>query len=112
MAHFAKIEEGIVTSVIVAEQDFIDTQSGTWVQTSYNTTGGQHLLGGTPLRKNYAGLGYTYDSTRDAFIPAQPYPSWVLNEDTCLWDCPVSLPTDDSKRYNWNEDTTSWVEVT
>ena len=89
MAHFAKIEDGIVTSVIVAEQDFIDTQSGTWVQTSYNTTGGQHLLGGTPLRKNYAGLGYTYDSTRDAFIPVQPYPSWVLNEDTCLWDCPV-----------------------
>ena len=112
MAHYAKIEDGIVTSVIVAEQDFIDTQKGTWVQTSYNTTGGQHLLGGTPLRKNYAGLGYTYDSTRDAFIPAQPYPSWVLNDDTCLWDCPVALPTDDSKRYTWNEDTTSWVEVT
>jgi len=112
MAHYAKIEDGIVTSVIVAEQDFIDTQEGTWVQTSYNTTGGQHLLGGTPLRKNYAGLGYTYDSTRDAFIPAQPYPSWVLNDDTCLWDCPVALPTDDSKRYTWNEDTTSWVEVT
>ena len=110
MAHYAKVEDGIVTSVIVAEQDFIDTQSGTWVQTSYNTTGGQHLLGGTPLRKNYAGLGYTYDSTRDAFIPAQPYPSWVLNEDTCLWDCPVALPVDDSKRYTWNEDTTSWVE--
>lgn len=112
MAHFAKIEDGIVTSVIVAEQDFIDTQSGTWVQTSYNTTAGQHLLGGTPLRKNYAGLGYTYDSTRDAFIPVQPYPSWVLNEDTCLWDCPVALPVDDSKRYTWNEDAASWVEVT
>ena len=111
MAHYAKIENEIVTSVIVAEQDFIDTQEGQWVQTSYNTTGGQHLLDGTPLRKNYAGLGYTYDSTRDAFIPAQPYSSWVLNEDTCLWDCPVALPTDVSKRYTWNEDTTSWDEV-
>lgn len=114
MAHYAKIEDGIVTSVIVAEQDFIDTQAGTWVQTSYNTTGGQHLLGGTPLRKNYAGLGYTYDSTRDAFIPVKPYPSWVLNEETCLWDCPVAYPSDASedKRYAWNENTTSWVEVT
>jgi len=76
--------------------------------------GGQHLLGGTPLRKNYAGLGYTYDSTRDAFIPVKPYPSWVLNEETCLWDCPVVYPSDASedKRYAWNEDTTSWVEVT
>jgi len=77
MSHFAKIKDGIVTNVIVAEQDFIDTQEGTWVQTSYNTYGGQHKLGGTPLlRKNYAGIGYTYDSTRDAFY-TQPHPSWI-----------------------------------
>ena len=112
MSHFAKIESGVVTQVIVAEQDFVDTQVGTWVQTSYNTKGGQHSQGGTPLRKNYAGNGMVYDSNTDAFYAPQPYPSWVLNENTCLWDCPVALPTDDSKRYAWNEDTTSWVEVT
>ena len=110
MSHFAKIESGIVTQVIVAEQDFVDTQVGTWVQTSYNTHGGQHLLGNTPLRKNYAGVGYTYDSTRDAFYTTQPYPSWTLNETTCLWESPVAYP-DDGKMYRWNEDTTSWVEV-
>jgi len=111
MSHFAKIENGIVTQVIVAEQDFVNTQSGTWVQTSYNTQGGQHTQGGTPLRKNYAGIGHTYDSTRDAFIPPAPYESWVLNEDTCMWEAPVARP-DDGKRYFWNEDTTNWVEVT
>ena len=111
MSHFAKVEKGIVTQVIVAEQDFIDTQEGNWVQTSYNTQGGQHLLGGTPLRKNYAGIGYTYDSTRDAFYTPKPYPSWTLNETTCLWDCPVAYPSDD-KNYAWNEETTSWTEVT
>ena len=111
MAHYAKIESGIVTQVIVAEQDFIDTQESTWVQTSYNTYGGQHLLGGTPLRKNYAGLGYIYDSTRDAFYEPQPYPSWLLNETTCIWETPVAYP-DDGKFYNWDESTTSWVEVT
>ena len=110
MAHYAKIEDGIVTSVIVAEQDFIDTQSGAWVQTSYNTHGGQHLLGGTPLRKNYAGVGSVYDSTRNAFYDQQPYASWTLNETTCLWEPPVALP-DDDKRYTWNEDTTNWVEI-
>ena len=78
-------------------------------QTSYNTNGGVHALGGTPFRKNYAGLGYTYDAQRDAFIPPQPYPSWQLNEDTCLWNSPVPMPTDD-KRYSWDEATTSWVE--
>ncbi len=110
MSHFAKIEGEIVTQVIVAEQDLIDTQAGTWVQTSYNTQGGQHLLGGTPLRKNYAGIGYTYDSTRDAFYTPQPYPSWTLNETTCP---PVAYPSDGSfeNPYTWNEDTTSWVEV-
>jgi len=111
MSHFAKIENGIVTQVIVAEQDFVDTQSGTWVQTSYNTHGGQHTLGGTPLRKNYAGIGHTYDITRDAFIPPAPYESWVLNEDTCLWEAPVVYP-DDGKIYTWDESTTNWVEVT
>mgnify|MGYP003121512267 FL=1 len=111
MAHYAEIEDGFVTNVIVAEQDFVDTQEGTWVQTSYNTHGGQHTLGGTPLRKNYAGIGYTYDSTRDAFIPPAPYASWVLNEDTCMWEAPVVYP-DDGKIYNWDESTTNWVEVT
>ena len=111
MAHYAKIEDGFVTNVIVADQDFIDTQEGQWVQTSYNTYGGQHTLGGTPLRKNYAGIGFTYDSTRDAFIPPAPYASWVLNEDTCMWEAPVVYP-DDGKIYNWDESTTNWVEVT
>ena len=111
MSHFAKIKNGFVETVIVAEQDFVDTQAGTWVQTSYNTYGGQHTLGGTPLRKNYAGIGYTYDSTRDAFYAPQPYPSWTLNETTCLWEAPVAYP-DDDKNYAWNEDTTSWTEVT
>jgi hypothetical protein len=111
MSHFAKIEDEIVTQVIVAEQDFVDTQSGTWVQTSYNTHGGQHSQGGTPLRKNYAGINYIYDSTRDAFYTPQPYPSWTLNETTCLWEAPVAYPSD-GKMYNWNESTTGWVEVT
>ena len=110
MAHYAKVEDGIVTQVIVAEQDFIDTQVGNWVQTSYNTHGGQHILDGTPLRKNYAGVGYTYDSTRDAFYTPQPYASWTLNETTCLWEPPVLRPND-GKMYRWNEGTTSWVEV-
>ena len=110
MAHYAEVENGIVLRVIVAEQDFIDAQEGTWVQTSYNTYGGQHTLGNTPLRKNYAGVGYTYDSTRDAFYAPQPYPSWVLDDNTCWWEPPVAYSTDD-KKYTWNEDTTSWVEV-
>jgi len=84
---------------------------GTWVRTSYNTQGGVHTLGGTPFRKNHAGIGYTYDETRDAFIPPQPFNSWTLNEDTCQWEAPVALP-DDDKLYEWNEETTSWVEVT
>ena len=113
MAHFAKVVDGKVTQVIVAEaeffQTFVDTSPGEWIQTSYNTHGGQHPEG-RPLRKNYAGVGYTYDRTRDAFIPPQPYASWTLNDDTCLWDCPVAYPAD-NKRYTWNEATTSWVEV-
>ena len=78
-----------------------------WKQTSYNTGGGVHKLGGTPFRKNHAGIGYTYDASKDAFISPQPYPSWTLNEDTCLWDAPTAYP-DDGKKYNWNEDTTTW----
>lgn len=115
MSHFAQIDENnIVINVIVAEQDFIDSGAvgdpSTWIQTSYNTHAGEHKLGGTPLRKNYAGIGYTYDSVRDAFIPPKQYNSWVLNEVTCLHEAPVAMPTD-GKIYNWDEDTTSWVEV-
>ena len=114
MSHFAKIENGTVTQVIVVEQDVLDTglfgDPSLWVQTSYNTLGGVHVLGGTPLRKNYAGVGYTYDSERDAFIPPIPFNSWVLNEDTCLWGAPTPMPTDD-KQYSWDEATLSWIEI-
>ena len=115
MAHFAQIDENnIVTRVLVIEQDVVDTglfgEPSSFVQTSYNTHGGVHRLGGTPLRKNYAGIGYTYDSVRDAFIPPKPFNSWVLNETTCQWDSPVLMPTDD-KMYLWDENTLSWVEV-
>jgi hypothetical protein len=114
MSHFAKVCDGIVTQVIVAEPEFfttfVDSSPGEWIQTSYNTQGGQHPEG-RPLRKNYAGVGYTYDSVRDAFIPPKPYASWILNEDTCLWDAPVAYP-DDVKTYSWDEATTNWIEVT
>lgn len=111
MSHFAKVSEGLVVQVIVAEPEFfetfVDTTPGTWVQTSYNTHGGIHKNGGTPLRKNYAGIGYTYDKLRDAFIPPQNYPSWILNESTCLWEPPTPYP-DDGGSYEWNEATVSW----
>jgi hypothetical protein len=112
MAHFAQIENGIVTQVIVAEQDVIDSGLfGTgWIQTSYNTRGGVHANGGTPLRKNYAGVGYAYDSGRDAFIPPKPYPSWVMSEETCLWSAPVERPTEGGA-FIWNEETLNWIEV-
>ena len=115
MSHFAQIDENnIVTQVIVIEQDVVDTglfgDPASWIQTSYNTSGGVHSQGGTPLRKNYAGIGYTYDNTRDAFIPPKPYNSWVLNEDTCLWEAPTPMPND-GKMYGWDEATTSWVEI-
>jgi hypothetical protein len=114
MAHFAEVVNGIVRRVIVAEQDFIDSGvvgiPSRWVQTSYNTYGGVHKLGGTPLRKNYAGVGYIYDEQRDAFIPPRPYQSWNLNEDTCLWESPIPYPND-NKPYLWNETTGSWEEV-
>jgi len=116
MAHFAQVNENnIVTQVLVIEQDVVDTglfgEPRSFIQTSYNTYGGVHRLGGTPLRKNYAGIGYTYDTMRDAFIPPKPFNSWVLDEDTCQWNAPVAMPQDD-KRYTWNEETLSWTEFT
>jgi hypothetical protein len=118
LAHFAKLDENnVVIFVTVGRQeddgkeaDLCARTGDVYKQTSYNTHGGVHALGGTPLRKNYAGIGYTYDAGRDAFIPQKPYASWLLNETTCLWDAPVAYP-DDGKRYSWDEATTSWVEV-
>jgi hypothetical protein len=114
MTHFAKVTNGVVVQVIVAEPEFfdtfIDTSAGEWIQTSYNTHGGVHINGGVPLRKNYAGIGYTYDQQRDAFIPPKSFASWVLNEDSCLWEPPTQKP-DDGKMYTWDEQTTSWVET-
>ena len=115
MAHYAKVNKGIVSRVIVADADFfttyIDSEPGKWVETSYNTYGGAHNLGGTPLRKNFAAIGYIYDKTRDAFYTPKPYSSWVLDEATCLWKAPVTYP-DDGKDYTWNEATTNWKEIT
>lgn len=114
MGHFAKVRDGIVVQVIVASPEFfdvfVDDSPGEWIQTSYNTRGGVHMLGGTPLRKNFAGIGYTYDRTLDAFIPPKPFPSWVLNEDTCLWEAPIPYPQDD-ERYIWSEDAHNWLTV-
>ena len=123
MSHFAKVNNGIVEQVIVAEPEFFDTfvdsSPGQWIQTSYNTRGGKHYDPETgelsadqtkALRKNYAGIGFTYDAAKDAFIPPQPFASWTLNEDSCLWEAPVAMP-DDGKMYRWDEDTTAWVEV-
>jgi hypothetical protein len=111
MSHFAQVEYGIVKRVIVAEQDFIDlgVLPGTWIQTSYNTYGGQHPEG-RPLRKNYAGIGYVYDEVRDAFYAPQPYPSWLLDEQTCTWQPPVAYPSD-GNRYSWDESSVSWVLI-
>tara|TARA_R110002051_G_scaffold106926_1_gene179894 strand:+ start:1447 stop:1821 length:375 start_codon:yes stop_codon:yes gene_type:complete len=123
MSHFAEIDENnIVIRVIVIDQENIDTGNwgppDTWIQTSYNTRGGVHYApnshtpdGGVALRKNYAGIGFTYDSTKDAFIAPKPYPSWTLNEDTCQWDAPVAWP-DDDKFYTWDEENRQWEEVT
>jgi hypothetical protein len=111
MAHFAKVENGIVKQVIVAEQEFIDSAvlGHGWIQTSYSTHGGKHPED-RPLRMNYAGVGYTYDEQRDAFIPPKPHASWLLNEDTCLWDAPTPMPTDD-KQYTWDEESVGWKEI-
>lgn len=111
MAHFAKINENnIVTQVIVAEKEFIDKIQGEWIQTSYNTYGGKHLLGGTPLRYNYAGIGYIYNREYDAFYAPQPYNSWKLIKDTFLWESPIPYPTD-GEMYNWNEKNINWEKV-
>lgn len=109
MSHFAKVIDGIVTKVIVAEQDFVDTLGGEWIQTSYNTHGGKHLNGGTPLRKNFAGIGYHYDKSKDAFYAPQPYASWTLNSTSFLWEAPEAYPSDE-KIYKWDEDSKKWVE--
>ena len=123
MAHFARIDDdNTVRQVIVISDDDSSTEedgqafiaslglAGTWVQTSYNTNGAVHALGGIPFRYNYAGTGYTYDADREAFIPPKPYDSWVLVDETCLWEAPVAMP-DDGNDYTWNEATTSWVAV-
>ena len=121
MAHFAKLDSNnVVTEVVVVHNDVATSESAggdflnnlygtndTWKQTSYNTKKGQHTKGGTPFRKNFAGKGYTYDASRDAFIPPKPYNSWTLNETPCLWEAPVAKPGGDNI-YEWNEDTTSW----
>lgn len=113
MSHFAKVVDGIVTQVIVAEQEFfdsfIDDSPGEWIQTSYNTHGGQHPKG-RPLRYNYAGFGHHYDREADAFYAPQPYPSWTLNTETYLWEAPIEYP-DDGNDYTWNEENQSWEEV-
>ena len=118
MAHFAKLDENNLVIFVTAGRDEdngkeaeLSARTGdVYKQTSYNTHGGVHTLGGTPFRKNYAGLGYTYDAGRDAFIPPTPYSSWVLNEDTCLWDAPIAYPTD-GKNYAWDENTISWALI-
>ena len=120
MSHFAKVTDGKVTQVIVAEKEFFDTYvdstPGEWIQTSYNTRGGKHYDqngnedGGVALRGNYAGIGYTYDRTNDVFYAPQPYPSWTISAPDWTWKAPVAMPTD-GKQYRWDEATTSWVEV-
>ena len=121
MSHFARIDKNnIVTDVIVIEQEVLNTglwgDPKEWIQTSYNTREGIHYGpdgnpdGGIALRKNYAGIGYTYDPTRDAFIPPKIYNSWILNENTCCWDPPVPMP-DDNKTYQWDENSLSWIEL-
>ena len=124
MAHFAKINESnIVTQVVVVNdsdgnndtngQNFLNDlfkTTHTWKKTSYNTYGNTHRLGGTPYRKNFASVGFTYDSSRDAFIEPKPYNSWTLNETTCLWESPVAYPSD-GKSYEWDEDNRQWVEI-
>jgi len=109
MAHFAKIENKIVTDVIVAEQEHIDGLDGTWVQTSYNTYGGVHSDKGTPLRYNYARIGGNYDASADAFYDVNPFDSWTLDTDTYTWKPPVEYP-DDGKLYQWDEANKQWVE--
>jgi hypothetical protein len=119
MAHYAFLDSNnIVTEVIVGkdesnfdwERHYGDFRGQLCKRTSYNTTAGRHIYGGEPFRKNFAGVGYVYDFERDAFIPPKTFPSWVLNEETCLWEAPVSIP-DDGKAYWWNEEAQSWEEI-
>jgi hypothetical protein len=114
MSHFAKVLNGKVTQVIVAENNFFDTfvdsSPGEWIQTSYNTYGNVHKLGGTPLRGNYAGINYTYDRTNDVFYAPQPFPSWTLNQSTWLWEAPTPKPQ--TGLFYWDEPTLSWLELT
>jgi len=124
MAHFAKLDENniVINVVVIADSDAPTESEGeafckklfkvtnTFKQTSYNTHQGVHSLGGTPFRKNFAGKGFTYDSTRDAFIPPKPYNSWTLNEDTCHWDAPVAYPSEGY--HSWDEENRQWVEIT
>ena len=115
MGHYAKVLNGTVTQVIVAEPDFfdsfVDISPGEWIQTSYNTRSGQHVLGGTPLRGNFAGVGYKYDQEHDVFYAPQPYPGWILNKTTWAWEPPVPMPVD-GKLYTWNIGANGWVEAT
>lgn len=113
MGHFAKIDkDNVVVQVIVADQEFIDSgimgDPAVWMQCSYNTHGGEHVKGGTPIRKNFPGVGFTYDQTRDAFIPPKPYPSWALDEDSCLWEAPIPEPVNRTE-YKWDEGRQRWV---
>jgi len=121
MAHYAKVLDGVVVTVIVAEEEFfdsfVDSSPGKWIQTSYNTRNGIHYNPETgepsadqtkALRKNYAGIGYTYDSQRDAFIPPKPYPSWVFNDQTCSWNAPVPAPEESPELYEWDEENSNW----
>ncbi len=122
MGHYAKVQNGIVTKVIVADESFIvtykDNEDGEWIKTSYNTIKGKHYdpkngkesIVKQPLRKNYAGIGFIYDSVRNAFIPPQPYNSWLLNEETCRWQSPIEYPSD-GKMYSWNEEELNWIEL-
>ena len=128
MAHFVEIDDSniVIKGVVLDDKDTQDESGnevesvgakylsdgfgGTWKRTSYNTSGGVHSLGGTPFRKNYAGIGDTFDVAKDAFYSPKPHPSWTLDEDTCQWESPVAYP-DDGKRYEWNEGTTSWDEI-
>jgi hypothetical protein len=120
MSHFAKVLDGKVTQVIVAEEEFfktfVDTSPGQWLQTSYNTRGGVHYGqdgnpdGGVALRGNYAGIGYAYDATHDVFYAPQPFPSWTLSQTAWLWEPPVAYPTD-GKRYVWDEPIKNWVDA-
>lgn len=124
MAYFARVDNGIVTDVLAVHDndehrgnEFLSEDlrlGGTWIKTSYNTYGNKHLFGGVPLRYNFAGLGYTFNPNiglEGAFIPPSPYPSWILDEETCQWKAPIEKPNSSDKFYNWDEDTLSWIEI-